>query len=124
MIRKALAALALVALLAAPFANAEVWNYPSGIAADDTATPVTFPRPFWDVIVFNDDAAELVYVRLFWCEETTAAATTASIVVRATKSMSFTYRVGENGDRSKPQGYCHISVLSTVTGAAVRVVGK
>jgi len=124
MIRKALAALALVALLAAPFANAEVWNDPSGITADDTSVTVTFPRTFVDIIVYNDDSAENVWVRLFWCEETTAAATSASILVAATKSTSFTYRMGENGDRSKPQGYCAISILSTATTAFVRVVGK
>ena len=111
-------------MLAAPFANAEVWNDPSGIAADDTSVTVTFPRAFVDVIVFNDDAAELVYIRLFWCGETTGAALTSDIVVAATKSISFTFREGESNDRAQAQGYCAISVLSTVTGAAVRVVGK
>ena len=124
MIRKALAALALVALLAAPFANAEVWNDPSAIAADDTSVTVTFPRTMVDVIVYNDDAAESVWIRLFWCGETPGAATSASILVAATKSISFTFRTGESNDRSKAQGYCAISVLSTATGASVRVVGK
>ncbi len=124
MIRKALAALALVAMLAVPFANAEVWNDPSAIAADDTSVTVEFPRPFVDVIVFNDDSAESVWIRLFWCGEATGDALSSDILVAFGKSISFTYRKGESGDRSKAQGYCNISVLSTSTGASVRVVGK
>ena len=124
MIRKALSCLALVAMLFTPFANAEVWNDPSGIAADATSVTVTFPRTFVDVIVFNDDAAEPVYIRLFWCGETTGVAAATDILVAATKSISFTFRTGESNDRAEAQGYCAISIISTATGAAVRVVGK
>ncbi len=124
MIRNALASLALVAMLLVPFANAEVWNDPSGITADDTSVTVTFPRTMVDVIVYNDDAAESVWIRLFWCGEATGAAVSSDILVAFGKSGSFTYREGENGDRSKPQGYCAISVLSTAATAAVRVVAK
>jgi len=124
MIRKALSCLALVAMLAAPFATAEVWNDPSGIAADDTSVTVEFPRAMVDVIVYNDDAAESVWIRLFWCGETTGAALSSDILVAATKSTSFTFRKGESNDRSQAQGYCNISVLSTSTGATVRVVAK
>ena len=121
--RRILFALLLAAALAVP-ASAEVWNDPGGRTVMDTSVTVTFPRAFTDVLVSNDDESGSVYVRLFWCNETAAAATTDSIEIKGTKNRSFTYYAGERGNLSKP-GYCAIAIIGPSTpGAAIRIEGK
>ncbi len=130
MIRRTLAALAILALTFVPVASAEIWNDPGGRTVTDTSQTVTFPRAMFDVLVQNDDAAEPIYVRVFWCwdpaigqKETVAVATTDSLEIQGGKWRSFTYRQGENGSLSKP-GYCAMTVISTATGADIRIEAK
>lgn len=131
--RQLLAVLALVVICAVP-AVAEVWNDPSGITAAAASATVIFPRPFQDVLVSNDDAAESIHIRLFWCNATDSALyndvddqdvdTTGLEITAADKSRSFTYSQGENGTLSNP-GYCALSYIRGGTSdVAGRVEGK
>jgi hypothetical protein len=122
-----LAAAALAVLLAAPLA-AEVWNDPAGVAVTDSSQTVTFPRPFTDVLVINDSATDSVYVRLFWCGESTGAATTNSLEVKPgdpPRGRSFRFAATtEHLYRGSSPGYCAISLIGPAGGATVRVEGK
>ena len=87
---------------------------------EPTSQTVTFPRPFSSVLVSNDDGTNEAYIRLFWCGETTAAATDASLEIKAGKTRSFTWEPGTEPDR-----YCAISlVCAAAETATVRVEGK
>ncbi|KKL65696.1 hypothetical protein LCGC14_2152410 [marine sediment metagenome] len=123
--RQLLAALALVAVLGASFAAAEVWNDPSGFTAGAATATITFPRAFRDVLVHNDDAAESIHIRLFWCDgETIGDAATTNLEIKATKSRSFTYYAGENGTLEN-SGYCAMThIRGGTVDVAARVEGK
>lgn len=119
MVKIILSALALVAFLAAPV-MAEVWNDPGGVSVTATSQTVTFPRPMSSVLVLNDDATNEAYIRLFWCGDTVAAATTSSLEIKATKSRSFTRE-----KETEPNYYCAVTlVCDTAETATVRVEAK
>jgi hypothetical protein len=122
---KRLMILALVLGLAA-MVSAEVWNDPSGLSVTDTSQTVTFPRPFTDVLVHNDETTESIYVRLFWCGDTAAAATTASLEIKATKNRSFKFAQDTEWlNRSSPAGYCAIALIGPAAGSNnARLEGK
>lgn len=116
--RRLLAVLALGAFLAAP-AAAEVWNDPGGVSVTATSQTVTFPRHMSSVLILNDDATNEVYIRLFTCGDTVAAATTASLEIKLGKSRTFTK--GE----TEPNYYCAVSlVCDTAETATIRIEAK
>ena len=131
--RRLIAALAIATVVAVviavtPFgAKAEVFNEPGGFTAGAASGEVLFPRAFFDVLVFNDDAAESIHVRLFWCfdpatglPEVVADATTSSLEITAGTNRSFKYNPGESGSRNLP-GYC---ALTHIRGGSSDVAGR
>jgi len=119
---KRLIVVALVALFATS-AWAEIYNDPAGITVTDTSQTVLFPRAVGDILLSNDSGTDSVYVRVFWCGEATGAATTNSLEVKLGKSRAFTFRSGENNDRTQ-WGYCAVSLIGPAGGATVRLEAK
>lgn len=120
----AVALLVVVSLALVATAWAEV--YSTSVAATGTATTVTFPRGMSSVLIINDDAANAVFYRLFWCGDTVAAATASlatfpnagSLQLSATESRSFTREA-----QTEPNFYCALSVIAAPT-ATVRIEAK
>lgn len=134
--RIALAVAVALALAALPVL-AEVWNDPGGVAVTATSQTVTLPRAMDSVLVVNDDATNSIYVRLFWCGETTGAAvartdfSTGNIEIKATEGRTYTFDKrtealpGSINPDISGAGYCAMSlVCAAAETATVRIEGK
>jgi hypothetical protein len=128
-LRPTLAIALALAVAVLPPLWAEVWNDPAGVSVTDTSQTINFPHAMSSVLVLNDDATNEIYIRLFWCGETSAAATTDSIEIKATKSRTYTFdkRTEALPGSITPSGagYCAISLVCAATETATaRIEGK
>ena len=121
MLKRTLAALAAVAILAGQTATAEVAGGTS-VSVTSTSQTVTFAATRGSVTVINDStSANELYFRLFTTADTPAAATTAGVRLQPGESLSFSFSsFSESG-----MGYSAISlVCDTAETATARVVQK
>jgi hypothetical protein len=121
-----------IALLGTPV-SAEVAGNNSISVTSAAATTVTFSAAYTTVGFINGPdasgvaSANEVYIRLFWCGETPAAATTSSpIRLQPGESVSFIFNpVSEASVSTTCKGYVGFSVITASTETAnLRWFGK
>ena len=130
-IRRDLCALAVALAMVAVPVIAEVWNDPGGVSVTATSQQVdlggTPPRPMSSVFLFNDDATNSVFARVFPCDETPAAAvpstddTTGSVEIKPGTGFTFPHDTRTEGGIA----YCWVTlVCRSAETATARVVAK
>ncbi len=108
-----LAALAL-AVASVVFAELQTNNAVSVTSTSQTITLGTTAAQASDVLIVNDAAsANEMYIRLFSCGETPAAATTSHVRIEKGESRSYRHANTEPGI-----GYCAVSLVTTAAETA------
>jgi hypothetical protein len=107
--------LLIVTLILIGLAAGEVLGAPS-ISVTSTSATVTLTRGCRSLTLINDSAsANELYTRVFWCGETTGAATTSSPVrLEPGESVTFNWENGEGGNG----GYCAFAAVTAATETA------
>lgn len=115
--------LACLMLLCSP-AMAEVLGS-SSVSSTSTSAPVQFARAVTDLTIINDTAsANESFMRVFWCGEPIAAATTSSpIRLEPGESVSLKYGPGEGAGVGT--GYCGFThITNAAETATLRYIAK
>ena len=106
-------AVLILLLFALPtLAEVDTNNSVSVTQTSQTVTLGTASVPAYDVLVVNDSAsANELYFRLFDCNDTSAAATTASIRLEKGESRAYSRPRPASSDTKTEKGFCAISLV-------------
>ncbi len=107
-----IAVLLVLAFALPTLAEVDTNNAVSVTQTSQTITIGIRSEPAYDVLVVNDSASvNEMYIRLFDCNDTPAAATTSDIRIEKGESRSYTRSRPASGDTQPLKGYCAVSLI-------------